>query len=70
MIIIIIKQNKKKRRSFKSSEHINEKGDGPCRSSSSVTLLIWQHGAKENQLFCFANLDRVVDTKTSIIQMD
>ena len=43
---------KLKLRSFKSSEHINKKGDGHTAVStievSSVTLLIWQHGAKEN----------------------
>ena len=35
-----------------SSEHIIEKGDGHYAVStikvSSVTLYIWQHGAKEN----------------------
>ena len=36
--------------------------------ASSVTLQIWQHGAKEN--YCnFASFNTVVDTKTSIIQM-
>ena len=35
---------------------------------SSVTLYIWQHGAKEN--YCnFASFNRVDDTKTSKIQM-
>ena len=33
-----------------------------------MTLKIWQHAAKEN--YCnFASFNRVVDTKTSIIQM-
>ena len=36
--------------------------------ASSVTLQIWQHGAKEN--YCnFATLNMVVDTKTSLIKM-
>ena len=41
---------KRKLRSFKSSEHINEKGDGPYRSfgslslfSDSIDLAIWSH---------------------------
>ena len=35
--------------------------------ASSVTLLIWQHGTKEN--YCnFATFNRIVDTKTNIIQ--
>ena len=33
---------------------------------SSVTLKIWQHGAKENY-YNFSTFNRVVDTKTSII---
>ena len=37
--------------------------------ASSVTLLIWQHGAKDN--YCnFAIVDRVVETMTSLIKMD
>ena len=36
--------------------------------ASSMTLQIWQHGAKENNCN-FAPFNRVVDTKTSIIQM-
>ena len=37
-------------------------------SATSATLKIWQHGAKEN--YCnFASFNRVVDTKTSVIQM-
>ena len=36
--------------------------------ASSVTLLIWQHEANEN--YCkFAKFNRIVDTKTTIIQM-
>ena len=35
---------------------------------SSVTLKIWQHGAKENYRN-FSTLNRVVDEKTSIILM-
>ena len=36
--------------------------------ASSVTLKIWQHGAKEN--YCnFTIFNRVVDKKTSIIKM-
>ena len=45
---------------------MREKGDGPYHSS--VTLQIWQHGAKENYSN-FAASNRVVDTKTWIIQM-
>ena len=33
---------------------------------SSVTLKIWQNGAKENY-YNFATFNRIVDTKTSII---
>ena len=37
--------------------------------ASSVTLKIWHHGAKEN--YCnFETFNRVVDTKTSKIQME
>ena len=61
--------NEIKLRFFKSSKHINEKGDGPYRGSatymfaSSMTLQIWQHGTKEN--YChFATFNRVVDSKT------
>ena len=36
--------------------------------ASSVALYNWQHGAKEN--YCiFSTFNKVVDTKTSIIQM-
>ena len=35
---------------------------------SSVTLQIWQCGAKENQCN-FAPFSKIVDTKTSIIQI-
>ena len=36
--------------------------------ASSVTLWIWQHGAKGN--YCkFATFKRVVNTKTNIIQI-
>ena len=35
---------------------------------SSVTLKIWQHGAKE-KYWNFATCNRVVDKKTSIIEM-
>ena len=65
------KKKKIKLRSFKSSEHINEKGDVSHTAVStikvsSVTLKIWQHGAKEN--YCnFSTFNRVIDTKTSII---
>ena len=39
-----------------------------ANQASSVTLQIWQHGAKEN--YCnFASFKSVVDTKTSIIQV-
>ena len=43
-----------KLRSFKSSEHINEEGDEPCRGfgydteASLVTLSIWKQRNKEN----------------------
>ena len=51
---------------FKSSEHIEEKGDGPYRvigySNSSVTLKIWQHGAKDNDCKC-ESFNWVVDTR-------
>ena len=43
--------NKIKLRSFKSSEHINEKGDGKYHGFGYLSLFsdpIWQHGAKEN----------------------
>ena len=36
--------------------------------ASSLTLLIWQYGAREN-CFNFPSFNRVVDTKTSIIPM-
>ena len=40
----------------------------PATLASSVTLQIWQHGAKEN--YCkFASFNSVVDRKTSKIQM-
>ena len=61
-----------KLRSFKSSERINEKGDEPYRVFGYLSLfsdpLVWQHGAKKN--YCnFATFNRIVDTKTIIIQM-
>ena len=37
--------------------------------ASSVTLQIWQHGAKENNSI-FTTFNRVVDKKTSIIKME
>ena len=37
--------------------------------ASSVTLQIWQNGAKEE--YCnFATFNRIVDTKTNIIQTE
>ena len=47
-----IYEMKIKHRFFKSSEHINEKGDGPYNGFCYLSLfsdpVIWQHGAKEN----------------------
>ena len=48
------------------------KGDGPYRGFGYLglfmTLEVWQHGAKAN--YCnFASFNRVIDTKTSKIQM-
>ena len=53
---------KTKLRPFKSSGHVNEKGNGPYRGFSDPKLL------EENYCY-FAIFNRVVDTKTSIIQM-
>ena len=43
-----------KLRSFKSSEHINEKGDGSYRGFGYLSLfsdpIVWKHGAKDD--FC------------------
>ena len=62
----------KKVRSFESTELINEKGDGPYRGCGYLSLFSdpvdWQHGAKK--IYCyFATLNRIVHTKTIIIQM-
>ena len=57
-------------KSFKNIELIKEKEDAAvsATSASSVTPLIWQHGAKEK--YCiFVYVNSVVDTKTSKIQM-
>ena len=56
--------NKIRLRSFKSSEHINEKGDGPYRGSGYISLFSdpvdWQHGANRN--YCnFATFYRIID---------
>ena len=61
-----------KLRPFKSSDHINDKGDGPYRGFGYLSLfsdpMIWQHEAKEN--YCnLASFNKIVDTKTFIIQM-
>ena len=37
--------------------------------ASSTKLYIWQHGAREKS-FCFAIFNRIVDTKTNIMQME
>ena len=62
--------NKKiKLRSFKSSEHINEKKMGhtavSASQASSVTLQIWQHGAKENNCN-FATFNGIVDIRLAL----
>ena len=62
-----------KLRSFKSSEHFNEKGDGPYRGFGYLSLFsdpidFWQHGAKEDYSN-FAVFIKGVDAMTSIIQM-
>ena len=57
-----------------SSEHINEKGDGPYRGfgylsffSDPKDLATW---SKRASLYCnFAIFNKVVDTMSSIIQM-
>ena len=64
--------NKLRLTSFKSSERINEKGDGPYRDFGYISLFShpvdWQHEAKRN--YCkFATFNMIVDTKTIIIQM-
>ena len=51
-----------KLRSLKSSGHVNEKGNGPYRGFSDPKHL-------EKNYCNFAIFNRVVDTKTSIIQM-
>ena len=69
----VVLANKITLRSFiKSSEHINEKGDGPHRGfgyiSSCSDPVDWRDGANRN--YCnFATFNRIVDTKTTIIQM-
>ena len=64
--------NENKLGSFKSSEHINEKGDGPYRGFVYLSLfsdpIVWQHGAEDNHCN-FASFNSVVDTKTSKFQM-
>ena len=61
-----------KLRSFKSSEHIFEKGDGPYRGfgysslvSDPLDLATWS----QRELQYFFIFSRLVDTKTSIIKM-
>ena len=63
--------NTKLNRSFKSSEHNNEKGDGSYRGFGYLRLfsdlINLAHRAKEN--YCnFAIMNGVVDTKTVLIQ--
>ena len=59
-------------RSFKSSEHINEKGDGPYHGFGYLSLfsdpINWQHDPNENY-FNFPSFSKIVDTKTIIIEM-
>ena len=58
--------NKIKLRSFKSSEHIYEKGDGPYRGF--VYLSLFSDPTDLATCFCnFETFNRVVDTKTSIM---
>ena len=58
-------------RSFKNSEHINEKKDGPYRGfcylslfSDPLNMAKWSQRDNNN----FATFNRIVETKTSIIQ--
>ena len=65
-----LKRIKIKRRSFKSSEHINEKVNGPYRGFDLLSFFSdFLNGAKEKYCY-FAILHRIVDTKTSIIQTE
>ena len=76
-----MKNKNKKMTSFNSSEHIAEKVDGPYHGFGYLNLVsdhldltckakvvVSFHGVKQN--YCkFAPFNRVVDTKTIIIQM-
>ena len=60
-----------KLRSLKSSEHINEKGDGQYRGfgylslfSGPIDLATWSQNDSN-----FATFNRIVNTKTNILQM-
>ena len=63
-----------KMRPFKSSEHINEKRDGPYRGFGYLSLFSDHLDSGENRAkdkYCnFATFNRIVDTKTSIIQKE
>ena len=64
--------NEGSQKTFRAANIFMRKGMGhtvvSATQASSVTLQILQHGAKEN--YCnFASFNRVVDKKTSIIQM-
>ena len=61
--------NKIKLRSFKSSEHLNEKKDGPYRAFGYLSLFSDPLDAKVK--YCnFAIFNRIVNQKTSIIQTE
>ena len=58
-----------KLRSYKSSEHINEKRNGPYRGFGYLSLGFGKMEPKRNTVF-FATSNRIVDTKASIIQKE
>ena len=73
--LLLVNQLNIKLRSFKSSEHINEKRDGPYRFfgylriwSDPLDLAKWSQ--RVNCKFATFNRIHVVDTKTSIIQIE
>ena len=65
-------ENKNKTDPLKTVNMLMRKGMGhhtvQATQASSVDLQIWQYGAKDN-IYNFASFNRVVDTKTSVIQI-